>query len=146
VELELQRIKFDTVSCEGYLLIDGASECYTLELPVKDGLPGSAIPQGRYAVIVTFSPKFDRDMPLIAGIPNRSDIRIHWGNDPHDTNGCLLVGKTMGRDFVGSSRIAFNELWAKIEAPARAGQCYITVSGGTLYSGTNTETVQRDLT
>lgn len=131
MELELQRIKFDTASCEGFLLVDGESGLFTLELPVKDGLPGSAIPQGRYPVVVTFSPKFDRDMPLLTDIPGRSEIRIHWGNDPHDTEGCILVGKTLGHDFIGSSRLAFNELWAKIEAPARAGECFITVKGGT---------------
>ena len=132
MELDLQRIKFDTASCEGFLLVDGESGLFTLELPVKDGLPGSAIPQGRYDVTVTFSPKFERDMPLITGIPGRSEIRIHWGNDPSDTEGCVLVGKTLGQDFIGSSRLAFDELWAKIEAPARAGQCFITVRGGTL--------------
>lgn len=132
MELELQRIKFSPYSCEGFLLVDAINGLYTLELPVKDGLPGSAIPQGRYQVTVTFSPKFDRDMPLLVGIPGRSEIRIHWGNDPHDTEGCILVGKTLGQDFIGSSRLAFDELWAKMEAPARAGECFITVRGGTL--------------
>jgi hypothetical protein len=81
-------------------------------------------------VIVTYSPKFEQDMPLIVGIPNRSEIRIHWGNLPQQTDGCLLVGLASGPDFIGQSRLAFAAVWSAIELPARAGNCTILVLGG----------------
>jgi hypothetical protein len=130
MELRLIRDELDSDCTEGTLELDGVQQCYTLELPVKDGKPGSAIPPGKYPVMITYSPKFDRDMPLLLNIPNRSDIRIHWGNSPHDTEGCILVGQTRSEDWVGSSRSAFEALWPKIEGAARAGGLTIEVVGG----------------
>lgn len=129
MELRLIRTELDADSTQGTLDINGIFSVFTLELPVKDGLPGSAIPPGTYPVIVTFSPKFNRDMPLVLNIPFRSEIRIHFGNSPHDTNGCILVGETKGEDWIGSSRAAFDKLWAIIEAPARAGTLSLEVVG-----------------
>lgn len=43
MELTLTRINLDATCTEGELSINGEFQCYTLELPVRDGLPGSAI-------------------------------------------------------------------------------------------------------
>ena len=130
MQLTLRRDSLDAKSTQGELFVDDVFCCYTLELPVIDGRPGSAIPPGTYPVIITPSPKFQREMPLLLGIPGRSAIRIHWGNDDTDTEGCILVGETRSTDFIGRSRMAFDVLWAKLEGPARAGDCSITVIGG----------------
>ena len=56
-----------------------------------------AIPEGRYAVVITWSPKFKMWLPLLLGGPdfNRlwQGIRIHMGNTAKDTQGCILVGR-----------------------------------------------------
>ena len=112
--------------------------CQTLELPVKDGLPGSAIPPGKYLVIQYASPHFNRPMPLIIGIPNRSEIEIHWGNYVDETRGCVLVGKARGDCDVLNSRQAFDELWTKLWAAWVAGEAVsIEVRGGIPLTGSN---------
>ena len=71
----------------GELYIDGTRFCDTLErTPV-------AIPAGFYPVTLTLSPRFGEVLPLIGNVIGRTGIRIHAGNSPRDTNGCILVGE-----------------------------------------------------
>ena len=130
MKLLLQRDNFSDKSTQGDLSIDGERFCWTLELPNKDGLPGSCIPQGTYKVITYASPKFGRLMPLLVDVPGRSNIEIHYGNTPEDTNGCILIGNTRSADFIGESRMAFDDFWAKVQGPMERGECTITVVGG----------------
>lgn len=50
------------------------------------------IPDGTYPVSVTFSPRFQKNLPLIDKVPGRSGIRIHTGTLPEHSKGCVLVG------------------------------------------------------
>ena len=127
MELLLQRETFTDQSTTGELYVDGQQFCYTLELPNRDGLPGSCIPQGAYPVTISFSPRFGRNMPHVDDIPNRSEILIHWGNTAEDTDGCILVGQTRSESFVGESRLAFDALWQRIIA---GENITLTVLGG----------------
>lgn len=129
----------------GEMFIEGIHECYTLELPNKDGLPGSCIPQGTYKVVLTESDEFGTDaqfvaltqrltvlplIPRIIGIPNRTLIDIHWGNTEANTRGCVLVGETQDGLVIGSSRAAFAKLYPKIVFAVRNEGCWITMIGG----------------
>jgi Family of unknown function (DUF5675) len=139
MELVLTSLKFDAVSTEGQLLVDDhVFSCYTLELPYTDGSVGTAIPAGRFPVVLSPSPKFEKStdpwvqkyanrMPHVVDIPGRSLIMIHWGNSAVDTDGCVLVGETQGQDFIGSSRAAFAQLYAFIAQEASVGNCWLTV-------------------
>ena len=49
------------------------------------------IPGGTYPVSVTFSPRFQKNLPLIDNVPGRSGIRIHTGSLPEHSKGCVLV-------------------------------------------------------
>ena len=57
----------------------------------------SAIPEGRYAVVNSFSPKFQQWLPILLGGQEFNKqwqgIRIHAGNTAKDTQGRILVGK-----------------------------------------------------
>jgi len=134
MDLTLWRIYFTDKSTIGELDVDTRLECNTLELTVKDGLPGSAIPPGKYQVTIAFSPHFQRNMPLLVGVPNRSGIEIHKGDYPHNTEGCILLGKynrnTPDQLEPGTSTPAFDAFYTKIEEAAAAGNCWITVYGG----------------
>lgn len=75
-------------------------------------VPGAtAIPDGEYQVILDFSQRFQKELPHVLDVPGFEGIRIHPGNTPADTSGCILVGKYVGSDnTVRQSRVAFDEL------------------------------------
>ena len=69
-----------------------------LRSPAKaQSLKPFAIPEGRYAVVITWSPKFKMWLPVLLGGPDFNHlfkgIRIHMGNTAKDTEGCILVGR-----------------------------------------------------
>lgn len=110
----------------GELSVDGAYECHALELAPGNGK--GPIPAGRYRVIVNFSNRFQRLMPLLVDVPDFEGVRIHAGNTTKDTLGCPLVGRTEADAWIGESVLAFNALFPKIEAGcASAEGCWIEI-------------------
>ena len=49
------------------------------------------IPAGIYPVDRTFSLKFQKMLPEIQNVPERSGIRIHRGTIPEHSQGCILL-------------------------------------------------------
>lgn len=89
----------------------------------------TAIPRGRYEVVITFSPHFDRDLPLLVNVPGFSAVRIHPGNKAADTEGCLLVGSSAEGNLLYQSRAAFDKLFPKIQAAIKAGEkVFLTIA------------------
>lgn len=82
--------------------MQGKPELFVLEDAVREqvGVPvekwkiagATAIPCGRFRVIIDHSDHFNKDLPHVLGVPGFDGIRIHPGNTPLDTEGCLLVG------------------------------------------------------
>ncbi len=113
--------------------------CDTLEPTWRDYEHGaykvkgrSAIPEGRYAVVISYSPKFKAWLPILLGGPefNRKwqGIRIHAGNTAADTEGCILVGKNREVGKVLDSRIWLHRLKQKIvEAKGRGEAVWLTI-------------------
>ena len=109
--------------------------CDTLEPTWRDYANGahkikgcSAIPEGRYAVVISFSQKIKQWLPILLGVPRFSGIRIHAGNTAADTEGCILVGKNKIVGQVVDSRIWLYRLKKRItEAKARGEAVWITV-------------------
>jgi hypothetical protein len=79
------------------------------------------IPFGVYEVDITYSPHFDRFLPLLLAVPNFSGVRIHPGNTAADTEGCILVGADRLPGAIGRSRDAFNTLLPKLQSAKDAG-------------------------
>lgn len=84
----------------GHLYINDKYFCDTIEDKVRqlDSIEDkikhkTAIPKGKYKVVVTMSPKFRRSLPLLLNVPFFEGIRIHRGNDENDTSGCIIVGE-----------------------------------------------------
>jgi hypothetical protein len=118
MQITIKRLHKTDTSTIGELLIDGIWECYTLEdveRPVKIKAE-TAIPKGTYKVIINQSNRFKRLMPLLLNVPNFEGVRIHAGNTNHDTEGCILVGRTRSKDFIGQSRKAYDKLFKKMQA------------------------------
>ena len=109
--------------------------CDTLEPTWRDYKNGaykvkgrSAIPEGRYAVVISYSPKFKQWLPILLGVPKFEGIRIHAGNTAKDTEGCILVGKNREVGKVLDSRIWVHRLKQKIvEAKGRGEPVWITI-------------------
>lgn len=127
--MRLVRKELTNNSTIGELSVNGKFECFTLEdrvRPVK--IKGeTAIPLGAYEVVVTFSNRFKKPLPLFLDVPGFEGIRIHPGNTKKDTEGCILVGQTKSKDMVGKSRAAFDILFAKIKAAAQKEKIFIEI-------------------
>ena len=112
IQIELKRIAKRKDYTIGQLYVDGTYLCDTLEPTWRNLAQGArklkgrtAIPEGRYPVVVTHSPRFDAWLPLLVGVPGFTGIRIHAGNTAADTEGCILVGQNLKRGQVLNSRI-----------------------------------------
>jgi hypothetical protein len=117
MKIDIKRLHKCKHSVIGELTIDGLWECYTLEDLERDiKIKGeTAIPKGTYKVIINQSNRFKRLLPLLLNVPEFEGVRIHSGNTNHDTEGCILVGRTRTDDFIGQSRKAFDKLFEKMK-------------------------------
>lgn len=83
----------------GLLVLHGDTEdhvLFTCEDDWRTNQPNvSCIPPGVYALKRVQSPKFGNTFE-ITGVPGRSRILLHAGNTEEDTEGCVLVGLSLG--------------------------------------------------
>ena len=117
MKIYIKRLHKTKNSTIGEMTIDGKFECYTLEDIERDVKIKSetAIPKGTYKVIINKSNRFKRLLPLLLNVKNFEGVRIHSGNSNHDTEGCILVGRTRSVDYIGQSRKAFDSLFKKMQ-------------------------------
>lgn len=130
MELEVLRTTFTDKSSIGVMSVNGAFECHTLEDVVREEkiMHETAIPEGRYQVIINQSNRFMRLLPLLLDVPGFEGVRIHPGNTDKDTSGCILVGTTTSQDYIGNSRAAFETLFTKMKKAWDKGEkIWITV-------------------
>lgn len=125
MRITLVRIANRPTYCIGKLYIDGVYQCDVIEdtdRGLDDKMKESeilnkkikgqtAIPTGVYPVVITYSPKYKKPMPLIDKVKGYSGIRIHSGNTAKDTEGCLIVGKNKEVGKVLESRKTYNALF-----------------------------------
>jgi len=100
MELQLLRRPAADGVILGDLLADSVHVAHTLEDADE------AIPVGVYPVVITYSLRFKRLLPLVDRVPGRQGIRIHPGNTADDTTGCILLGLSQVNDEVLHSREA----------------------------------------
>lgn len=133
--LILVRKIFTDTSTIGDLTLDGQFLCNTLEDTVRNfKISGkTAIPAGRYEVIINDSARFHRRMPLLLKVPFFDGIRIHNGNTADQTDGCILVGEKDSAmpNFIGHSRDTFEEVFLKIDLALEREPLFIDIIGGT---------------
>lgn len=75
----------------------------------------TAIPSGRYEILVTLSARFRRQLPILLNVPGYAGVRIHPGNTDANTEGCLLPGKNDRVGQVSNSRATMAALQKQIE-------------------------------
>ena len=104
--ITLKRITFTDKYTAGKMYVEGKYFGCTLErtnrdLNHKNGFDNgekkvygdTCIPFGHYKLTVTYSYKFGRNLILVNDVPEFSGVRIHRGNYPKDTIGCVLVAE-----------------------------------------------------
>lgn len=130
MNLQLVRDTFTDQSTTGKLYVDHVFQCYVLEDARHDHkIAGkTCIANGKYEVVVNWSDRFKKSMPLLIGVPGFSGIRIHCGNTAADTEGCLLVGSSRENDVVRGSRLAFDALFPFIVSACKVGKVFIEIS------------------
>lgn len=106
----------------GHLYAAGQYICDTLEDRVRilnceaDKIKKqTAIPAGNYKVVLSWSGHFQCMMPELLDVPYFKYIRIHWGNDQEDTDGCILVGYNKVKGKVIKSKEAYKKLMELLE-------------------------------
>ena len=130
-ELYLRRLWLTQNSTIGILGTPDDWQCYVLEDVVRIGpkvYGRTAIPAGRYEIVITYSNRFKRPLPLLLRVPGFEGIRIHPGNTAADTEGCLLPGTTMSEDAVSQSRLAFGQILSRLKKWMKSGKCFITIT------------------
>ena len=77
------------------------------------------IPEGKYELQNTMSPKFKKILPLLVNVPGRSGIRVHTGTKPEHSKGCVLVtafGKQQIMDFINQNRKGNEKVYLTISS------------------------------
>lgn len=136
-QLVLTRNEFTNKSTIGNLEIDGELFCYVLEDKDRKLESGgikvygeTAIPRGTYQIIINWSNRFKRLMPLLLNVPQFEGIRIHNGDKKttsENTHGCLLPAYEKGQDIVLKSKEATNALYKILEEKLKKEKVYIKI-------------------
>jgi hypothetical protein len=131
MELLLVRDTFTENSTIGNLSIDGLFFCYTLEDVYRENevkvFGKTCIAEGRYEVVLTYSNRFKRVLPLLLKVKNFEGIRIHPGNSAVDTEGCILLGKAKSEDFIFASRIVFKKFLSIVQKSMESQKVFLTI-------------------
>ena len=140
MEIKLIRESFGDTFTEGKLLIDDVFECYTVEdtdRKMEEDLTRkvngkTAIPRGRYELVLSMSNRFKKVLPEILNVPGFTGIRVHSGNSSADTEGCIILGSVndkLNDDWIGGSKIALTQFMTKLKTAIDNGEkVYIEIS------------------
>ena len=82
----------------------------------------TCIPYGTYNVTITYSPRFKKNLPLINNVKGFDGIRIHSGNTPQDTEGCLLLGLNKVKGRVVDSKVTVNKFIDIVQKALNKGE------------------------
>jgi hypothetical protein len=124
MKIKVIRETFTDKSTIGSLYLNDVFFCYTLEdkdrgleqsqsliiIQAKKLFGITAIPYGKYPLIVNKSPKFGRLLPRLQGIKGFDGVLIHRGNSAEHSHGCILVGYKKGTDCIMESTKAEADL------------------------------------
>ena len=124
MKIKVVRQVFTDKSTIGSLYVNDVFFCYTLEdkdrgldqsqsvftIQAKKLFGITAIPYGKYPLIVNKSPKFGRLLPRLQGIKGFDGVLIHRGNNAEHSHGCILVGYKKGTDCIMESTKAEADL------------------------------------
>jgi hypothetical protein len=144
MELTVTRVDNTPERCIGRLYGKYGGQvvnCYTLEdtdrlldssMPLevilnKKVWGATAIPYGRYEVVISYSNRFKKLLPLLVGVPGFTGIRLHALNRAVESHGCIGPGLGRTEDSITYSRKAMALTMALILKALKKEKVYITV-------------------
>lgn len=139
MKLQLRRLYPRPDYTIGKLYVDGVYFCDTIEdtdrglyqtmslaeIQAKKKQDITAIPYGKYKVVLSMSPRFRKILPEILNVPGFVGVRIHSGNTQYDSSGCLILGKNTVKGKVTNSRYYVAEFIKRLE---KAGDITIEIT------------------
>ena len=140
LELLLERGIKEKSYTDGDLYVDNNWFCHVVEDKVRGPLGKiwsklfkikheTAIPYGRYEVIVNWSNRFKRLLPLILNVPDFEGIRMHNGATAKNSSGCPIISyKRISSGLLLSKPDAMNDLTDVIYKFQQKGKIFITVT------------------
>ena len=139
MNIELYRNTFTRKSTSGILLVNNIFECYSLEDTNRNLESGgtkilgeTCIPKGKYRIELYDSPKHGKETLQLVNVPQFSNVQIHGGNKPDDTEGCILVGNERSEDhpdWISKSQNALMGLKSRVIPVIRSGmEVWITIT------------------
>lgn len=140
MEIVLQRNTYTNDSTIGELTF-GDKKVFTLEDKVrdinKDGdlddkgeakvYGETAIPCGTYQIVITYSNRFKKPLPLLMNVKGFEGIRIHPGNTKVDTHGCILLGLNKQSNMITDSRSAMSIFMSWLSKTSKKDKIYIKI-------------------
>lgn len=101
----------------------GLTDSMSLEEIKKIKIKGNTcIPYGTYNITITYSPRFKKNLPLLNNVKGFEGIRVHAGNIPQDTEGCLLLGFNKVKGQVIDSRNTVNKFIDIVQKTLNKGE------------------------
>ena len=93
ITITLTRNKPQGKAVTGTLAFDLLNKAFDYERREFKSLENAdyLIPAGTYPLERTFSLKFQKMLPEVQDVPDRSGIRIHRGTIPEHSQGCILL-------------------------------------------------------
>ena len=142
MKIDIIRDTFTNVSTIGKMYINDTYFCNTLEDVDRDLLSTTtlkeikdvkvygqtAIPYGRYEVILSYSDKFKRYLPPQLNVAWYAGSRIHAGNNSVETLGCILVGEKREKDKILESTKAMTRLLTLISKASKQEKIVVTIT------------------
>lgn len=132
MHITLHRLVMKDDRTLGELLIDGQHFAWTLEDAVRARkIPNeTAIPFGVYELVVNWSQRFGKPLPLLLRVPNFEGVRFHGGNGPEDTEGCILVGAQQDDERIWDCAKTVSELTFRIRNATSIGKVFCEILNG----------------
>lgn len=142
MELKVKRKQFLDDRTIGELYINDKFFCYTLEdkyRGLKNTMSNSEIdrikingktacPSGRYRLILSYSIKLKRFLPLLLDVPRGKGVRMHKGSGPEYTKACICLGfKVNKENRLREYEQAENELMKILDVANKKEPLYITI-------------------
>lgn len=136
INLFLERMFLKETYCIGTLAIGEVHFCDTLEDKVrdynKDGdledegetkiYGETAVPYGRYRVIVTYSNRLKRELPLILDVRHFTGIRMHKLRSAKGTLGCVGLGDNTAKGILTGGEYYEKKLTSLLKGYIKAGE------------------------